>query len=207
MVASDWLKYLPGAGAIGAGAYGLFGHQKNPADVANQYIGKIPGQTEQYYKPWMEAGQRQLHPLEEQYGQLMQNPGGKFNEIGQNFHESPGFKFALQQILQANANKENAMGMGGSPEQTQQDMTLANNLANQDYYNYMHGATGLYGQGLQGSQNLAGMGQQAGSNFADMIASALAQQGSNAAIGQMQQNQNKAGGIGNILGGLSSFLF
>ena len=204
---SSWLHKLLGGSAIGAGAMGMFGHNKNPADAANHYIKQIQGQTQPHYQPWEDAGRNMLDPLQQQYGQLMNDPGGKFNQIGESFHESPGFKFALQQALQGNSNQANASGMGGSPQQTQQDMTLATNLANQDYYNYMQGAGNLYSQGLQGGQQMANQGQQAGQNQADQIAQALAQQAAYGYEGQGQRNQNKSGAFNNILGGLSSFLF
>jgi hypothetical protein len=204
---SSMLQKLLGGASVGSGLYGLFGDHENPADKANQYIGQIPGQTRQYYEPWIQTGQKQLPGLEKQYGDLMGNPGGKFNEIGQNFHESPGFKFALQQALQGSNQQNAAGGMYGSPQNTQQNMQLATDLANQDYYNYMKGATGLYGAGLVGSQGLAGMGQESSKSLADMIAQTLAQQGAYGYEGAAQENQNKSGSIGNILGGLASFLF
>ena len=54
---------------------------------------------------------------------------------------------------------------------------------------------------------MANQGQQAGSSFADMISQALAAQGKLNYEGQAQKNQNTGGAFGNILGGLSSFLF
>ena len=113
----------------------------------------------------------------------------------------------MQQALQGSNHQANAGGMFGSPQHSQQNMQLATDLANQDYYNYMNGATGLYGQGLQGGQNMTNQGQQAGQSQADMIAQALAQQAAYGYEGQAQKNQNKSGAFGNILGGLSSFLF
>ena len=193
-----------GIGGIGSGLMGLFGNQKNPADAANQYYDQISQQANQYNQPYYQAGMNQLGGLQDQYGQLMNDPGGKFNQIGQSFQQSPGFKFAMEQAMNAQNRSAAAGGMAGSPMHEQMAQTQATDLANQDYYNYMNGALGLYGQGLGGAQNLAGMGQQAGNNMSEMIAQQLAQQGQNAYEGQAAKNQNKSNSFGNLFGGLGS---
>jgi hypothetical protein len=100
--------------------------------------------------------------------------------------------------------------MAGSPANQQHNIELATNLANQDYYNYLDRALGLYGGGLSGEQGMAGMGLTAGTSMADMIAQQLAQQAQYAARGQQEENsQNNSfwGGLGRIggaaLGGLA----
>lgn len=196
-----------GAAGIGSGLMGLFGHNKNPADEANKYISQIPGQTGQYYDPWIQSGQRQLPELENQYHQGMTDPGGRLNQIGQGFHESPGFKFAMQQALQGSNHLSGANGMYGSPQHEQQNMQLATDLGNQEYDKWIQNALGIYGQGLQGAQGMTNQGQQAGQSRADMIAQALAQQGNYAYEGQAQKNQNKGNAFGNILGGVTSMFF
>ena len=120
----------------------LFGGGKNPANSAMPYLNQIPGQTQQYQQPWYQAGQNQLPELESQYGQLMNDPGGRMNQIGESFHESPGFKFALQQALQGGNHAAAAGGMAGSPQHEQQNMQLATDLGNQEYNNWMLGLLG-----------------------------------------------------------------
>lgn len=212
MAFSDIQKYGIGMGAGnllgGLGGF-LFGGNKNPADAANKYIGQIPNATSPYYAPWLKAGMGAIPKLEGQYDQLINNPGGKFNDIGQSFHESPGFKFALDQALGASGNASAAGGMAGSPQHSQQNMELATGLANQDYYNYMKGATGLFGQGLEGLQGMSKSGQEAGSSLADQIAQMLSQQGANAfegAAGKNAANSSLFGNIGSGLGLLSAFM-
>ena len=198
-----------GAGGVLSGIAGLFNKGRNPADVANQYISQIPGQTSQYFQPYMDAGKNALGTLQGQYGDLLNNPGGKLNQIGGNFQQSPGFQFALKQALQGAGHAAAAGGMAGSPQHEQQNMGLATDLANQDYYNWLGQATGLYGQGLQGEQGLAQMGQQSSQNMADMIAQALAQQGNYAYEGQAGRNtanNSLWSNIGSGLGMLGAFL-
>lgn len=177
----------------------LFGGKKsNPANAAMPYYNQIPGQTSPYFNPYIQAGQNALPGLQEQFNKLINNPGNRLNEIGQNFQQSPGFKFAMDQALQAAGNASAAGGMAGSPQHEQQSMELARNLANQDYYNWLSGATGLYSKGLEGQQGLAAGGLEAGKSLADMIAQTLAQQGNLAFQGQQQQNQSRNDLFGNL---------
>jgi hypothetical protein len=182
------------------------GGYKNPADSAMPYLNQIQGQTQGYQQPlpFFDAGKSQLPGLQNQYGQLLNDPGGRINKIGESFHESPGFKFALQQALQGGNHAAAAGGMAGSPQHEQQNMQLATDLGNQEYNNWMHNALGEYNQGLQGSQGMANQGQQAGKSMADMIAQTLAQQGNLAFNGQQQQNQNQSDMWGNIFKGAGS---
>jgi hypothetical protein len=178
----------------------FFGKKRNPAEEANQYIKQIPGAVKQYYQPYMEAGQRQLPGLEEQYGQLMNNPGQRFNEIGSSFQQSPGFQFALNQALDAANRSAAAGGMAGTPSSQQNAMQLATQLGLQDYYNYMGGATDLYKMGLGGGHQLYSQGQQASSSMADQVAQALAQQGAYQYGGAQEYNQGRYGMAPQILG-------
>ncbi len=194
----SWLSNLFGGG----------GGYKNPVDAAMPYFNKIPEQTNPYQQPFFEAGKNALPNLENEYSSLLGNPGGKLNDIGQNFQKSPGFDFAMKQALDSIGRKGAATGVYGSPEHEQWAMETAQGLANQDYYNWLGQATGLYNQGLSGEQGLAQIGAQSGSNIANMIAQALAQQGGLAYTGQQNQNQQNSSLWNNLLkgaGGLASF--
>jgi hypothetical protein len=185
----------------------LFGG-KNPADTAMPYLNQIPGQTSPYMQPYFDAGKGALNPLQDQYSQLLNDPGGHMNKIGESYQQSPGFKFALEQALTAAQHSSNAGGMAGTPTDQFNQMGVATGLANQDYNNWMTNALGQYNKGLSGEQGLAQMGQTAGQNLADMIAQTLAQQGNLEFQGQAQQNQNKNDMWGNIFkgaGALSAF--
>lgn len=210
-------------GGLGAGLGSFLGG--DPYKAARKYYDQIPGATRGNYDPYINAGRGALDTLQGQYGQLignlpglqgqynqlMQDPGSVFNKIGGGYQQSPGYQFALDQAMGAGKNAAAAGGMAGSPQHQQQAMQTATGLANQDYYNYMQNALGLYGQGLQGAGNLYGMGlqgyqglNQMGFNASDqmsrIIADALSQQGNMAYAGQNARNQS----IGNTLGGLGS---
>lgn len=179
----------------------LFGGGKNPANSAMPYLNQIPGQTNQYYQPYFDAGKGALNPLQDQYKNLLGDPGSVMNKFGESYKQSPGFKFAMDQALMGGDRAAAAGGMAGTPTHQFQNMQLANDLASKDYNNYMQNALGLYGMGLSGEQGMAGMGQTAGQNLADMIAQTLAQQGNLAFQGQRQQNQNRSDLFGNIAKG------
>lgn len=198
------LMKMYGLTNIGGGLAGLFGDYNSPADAANQYLNQIPGQAGQYLDPYLQAGQQSLGPLQQQYGELLGNPGQKLNQIGGSFQQSPGFKFALEQALGAANRSAAAGGMAGSPMSQQQNMGIATGLANQDFYNWLQGATGLYGKGLEGQQGLAGMGQRTAQSMSDLIAQQLAQQAANKY--QETAAKNESSPFGSILGGIGSLL-
>lgn len=163
----------------------------NPSDAAMRYVNQIPGQTNQYNAPYYMYGAGQLPGLNQQHQQLINDPGGRLNQIGQSYQKSPGLDFAIKQALGSLDRQSIAQGMGGSPQNREYDIATATNYANQDYNQYMQNALGLYGQGLQGSQDLAHMGQQAGQSQADYIAQALAQQAGYGYAGEAAKNQQR----------------
>lgn len=196
---------------------------KDPSHEANKYYSQIPGATQGYFQPYAAAGQDALGTLQgqygsllgygnqvgNQYGQLMNDPGQRMNQIGSSYQQSPGYQFALDQALQASGNAAAAGGMAGSPQHEYQNMQIATGLANQDYYNYLSNALGmyntglqgganLYGAGLSGEQNLNQMGYNANDQIAKIIADSLSQQGNLAYSGANYHNQNTGRMIGNL---------
>lgn len=188
---------LGGAG-IGGMIGSLFGG--SPSGAANQYLNQLPGAISPYMQPYMQAGGQAIGNLGQQYGNILSNPGGALNQIGAGFHQSPGFQFALNQAMRGAGQAAAAGGMAGSPAAQQQAMQTATQLGNQDYYNWLNQATGLYGQGLQGEQGLAGLGMQGATNMSNLIANQLQNQAAMAYAGQAAQNQGM-GDIGSMLGG------
>lgn len=182
----------------------LFHGGKNPADAANPYLNQIPGQIHGYYDPYINAGQNSIPKLQNQYDELLGNPGGKLNDIGKNYQQSPGFKFAMEQALQGAGHAAAAGGMAGSPQHSQQAMQMATNMANQDYNQWLGQATGMYNQGLAGQSHMSDQGLAAGGSMADQIAQMLAQQGNLAYQGQAQRNQNQNDLWGNIGKGIGA---
>lgn len=193
-----------GYGSLGGGLAGMFFNGGNPAHDAMGQLNQIPGAISPYLSPYFNAGTGVLPQLGNQFNRLATNPGARMNAIGQNFQQSPGFQFSLQQALQGADHAAAAGGMAGSPQHEQQNMQIATQMGNQDYYNWLHDALGLYGTGLSGEQNMAQMGMGAGQSLADQIAQMLSAKSQLSYAGKANQNESTGGAFGNILGGLGS---
>lgn len=194
-------------GQLGSMASGLFGmNAQNPAQSAMPYEQQAMNQLPQYYQPYMDAGKGALSNLQPQYQNLMSNPGGMLNQMGQSFHQSPGFQFALNQAMRGANQASAAGGMAGSPQAQQQNMGIATQLGNQDYYNWLNQARGMYGAGLEGEQGLAGMGMQASTGLGQNISDILNNMATMQYAGQQQQNQNQGSGLGGLFGGLAGMM-
>jgi hypothetical protein len=196
----SWGNALSG---LGAGLFGLFGAQ-NPAQSAMPYEQQSLNQLPAYYQPYMNSGQTALGNVGNTASQLMQNPGEMLNQIGSNFHSSPGFNFAMRQAMMGGNQSAAAGGMAGSPEAQQLNQQMAGNLANQNYYNYTNQAQGLLGQGLGSEQGLAGLGFGAASGLGQNISDIMNNQAMMQYAGQMGQNQTQGSGLGSLLGGIGS---
>lgn len=194
-----------GLGGIGAGLGSLFfGDSQDPSKAGMGYLDKIPDAISGYYNPYINAGKGELPGLKNQYNQLMNDPGARLNQIGQGYHQSPGFQFALQQALGANNRQQAAGGMAGSPQNGQQDMGIATGMADKDYNDWMQNALGMYGTGLSGGQHMADQGLDASKGLSDQIAQTLAAQSKLAYNGANQQNQNRGGVFSSMLSGAAS---
>lgn len=193
-------------GGIGAGLGALggyfFGSDSDPYAAASPYLEGIPGTLGQYYDPYVQAGQQALPTLQEQYGQLIQDPGGVMGGIGAGFQQSPGYQFAVDQARKASEQSAAAGGMVGSPQQQQEIAETTTGLANQDYYNYMNKALGLYGQGLSGMGGLAQTGYGAATGLGQNLANVAMSQ-ANLAAGQAEMERQQDQGMWGTLGGLA----
>lgn len=177
---------------------------KNPSEDAMKYLDQMPAEIKKYFEPYINAGNRALTGIEDQYGQLIKDPGSRLNEIGKGYQQSPGFDFALKQALGAGGRAAAAGGMAGSPMHEQQNMQTATGLANQDYNQWLQNALGLYGTGLHGSHDIYNTGAKAGMGLGENLASILAGKAGLAYAGQNAQNQHRSDLFGNIIGGIGS---
>lgn len=189
---------------LGSIAGGLFGGGKNPYDAASGHFNQIPKQIKPYLDPYINAGRAALPQLTGEYNNLINNPGAKLNAIGQNYQESPGYQWQKNQALQAATNAQAAGGMAGSGQHQQYAGEIATQLANQDYYNYLSKALGLYGAGLGGLGDINKMGYGASEDMASALYNNQMNQGNLAFAGQAAQNQSKGSQWGDILGGLGT---
>lgn len=212
----DWDKYARYGGmasGIGQMLGGIFGPRnggRKIADAANQYYNQIPGEIGKYYDPYINEGRGAYDEMSERYRGLMDDPSKVLGDIGSKYQESPGYKWALQQALQAGGNAAAAGGMAGTPMHQQESMETAQGMASKDFENYLNHALGLYGAGLEGGQGIAsdkyGKGYGASQSMADAIASMRAQQAQMAAGAEGMNQRQKAGNWSNIFQGAASAL-
>lgn len=185
------------------GLLGANNAYQNPASAGNPFLEQIRGQITPYYQPYINAGLGALGNLQGQYGQLLNDPGGKLNQIGQGFQQSPGFQFSVDQATNAANNAAAAGGTAGSPASQQGLAKTITGYANQDYNNWLGQATGLYGRGLQGEEGINQMGYNASDQLAQSIMSQLMSQAQMAYMGAGSANAQSGGmwgGIGSLLG-------
>ena len=138
-----------GGASIGAALAKLFGggNYKNPSDAAMGEMGNIPDILKQFLMSYINRGNQAGAGAQGEYDKLINDPGGRLNQIGASFHQSPGYQFALDQALRGANQSAASGGMAGSPQAMQQNMTVATGLADQGYNNYLRNAIGLYGTG------------------------------------------------------------
>lgn len=225
-----------GVGSLFSGLGDLYGakmlgsaHFPNPATGAMPFLNQIAPLLQKYLSPYASLGASTLPtlqgqyngllgegaPLAGQYNSLMTNPGGVINSIGKSFQQSPGYGFQVSQAQNAANNASAAGGMLGSPQEQQNIAGTVNNLANQDYYNYLGhalgqydtglaGAQGMYNKGLGGEEGLNQMGFQGSNNLAEALATILQSQSNLSYAGQANQNQQEGGQLGAAAGLTSS---
>jgi len=171
----------------------MFGSSK-PAGTHE--LRKMREMLQQQYSPYQEAGMRQLPTMEEQYGQLVGDPGAMLSRFGQGFQADPGYQFQVDEATRA-ANAAAARGgMAGSPQHQTDIARTITGLADQQYQNYLKNALGLYGTGLSGMQNLFGTGFQATNQLAGGLGSSYLSE----AELQRAQDAQRQQMLSNILG-------
>lgn len=163
----------------------------------------IPGYLEKYMGPYNKAGMDSLPGLQNQYNQLLGNPGDFMNKMGSNYQQSPGFKFAMEQALQGGNNAAAAGGMAGSPMHQQQNMQMATNLANQDFNKWIQQAMGLYGRGLSGQENLYNVGAHMGQGMGEDMSQYLMSKAMMDYAREANDNQFWGGLVGGV-GGIAA---
>lgn len=188
---------------IAGGLFNLFGGAKNPSNSAMPYLDQMGGKIDQYMDPFIQSGNQMRPMLQDQYKQMISNPGGVMNHIGEGFQQSPGYQFQVNQAQNASNRAASAGGMLGSPMQQQNIAGTVNNLANQDYYNYLDHGMNMYGQGMQGASHMNDLSFGASSQAMNAFMQQLMAQAQNAYAGANTSNQQNMGGIGSLIQGFS----
>lgn len=198
------LNAVPGAATLLGGLFG--GGYKNPANAAQPYLNQIAPTMQNYYSPYVKAGQQSLSDLMGQFKSLVSNPGQQFSQMGQGFQHSPSYNFDFQQAMNAANIAAATGGMLGTPQHQQDAASIASQLANRDFYNYMGNVQNLYGTGLSGLSGINQQGYNASSDLATNLANTLMNQGGMAYAGQQNANQASADRWKNIIGGATGMI-
>lgn len=194
-------------GGLGSAIAGMFGG--DPESKYQEEIGKIPGYVQQYYGPYLGAGQNELGNLMGQYGQMTGDPSGLIGKLaGQfNYQESPGYKFQVKEATDAANRAAAAGGMLGSPAEQAQLGKTVTGLASQDYQNayerymqWLDRVLGVYGQGIRGEQGIEGQGFGAAQGALGDMAQYAQMKGRSEAESQQRKNDFWSS-IGGLLGG------
>ncbi|MGN6347044.1 MAG: hypothetical protein ACTHME_05015 [Candidatus Nitrosocosmicus sp.] len=216
-----------GIGSLLNGAYDMWG-ENDPYSAAMPYFNKIPGMFQQEYSPWINNGLSALNGMQSymnrgnqagnmlmgDYNEMTNDPSGLINKLGAGFKQSPGYQFEVNQSLGAANRAAAAGGMAGSPEEQQQISGVVNQLANQDYYNYLNHSQQMYNQGIGGLQRTEGLGANIGTNIYNQGASAANNLAQNLGAAYMNQgnlnfadtqynNQRRGGAFGQMFSGIN----
>lgn len=169
---------------------------------ASKNLAKLEPMYREMYQPYIDYGMSAMPTLQQQYAQLLNNPQALWTQLSQGYEESPGFN--LQRTAGMNAANQAAAagGMLGTNAHQTETAQLMDELASQDYYDYMGKMLGLWGTGLEGTQGMFNTGFNATQGLAGNIGNAY---GAQANLGYAQSgNQNQF--LGGLIGaGLGAF--
>lgn len=174
------------------------GKKPNPAKAAMSYLDQVPGAVKPYYDPYINAGNKALPGLMDQFQSLISDPTAVMKSIGNTFQESPGYQFRKNQGLTAIEQAAASGGMAGSQQHQQQAGQLAENLAAEDYYPWIQSGMQNYFQGVNGMQNINQMGFNASTDFGQTLANLMGSKAQLAYEGQNAKNKSQ-GGLGNLI--------
>lgn len=182
----------------------LFGGGSNPYEEALDLysLEDMESMLSEYYGPWREAGLRALPTMEEQMMMLLYSPEVINQMMGETYEASPGYEYQMEQSMNAANQAAAAGGMLGTPSHQTTAMTQSQNIANQDYWQYVNHLTDLYTKGLGIGSDINQMGYNASSAIASDLARFMGTQMSLTA--QAGAHQNMQGNAG--LTGITSLL-
>jgi hypothetical protein len=146
------------------------------ADDMKQRMLQALGLTKEYYQqgrealaPFQGSGVAALPRLQEALSQ-MEDPAGFINRIQEQYKESPGAKFQLQQGLEAAQQGAEAGGTLGSGAQQKALTRFGEGVASQDEGKYLGDVLGLTQERLGGLESEIGTGLSAGGQQANLAA-------------------------------------
>jgi hypothetical protein len=186
------------------------GSQTNPYDEALDLYSyeDMENMLNEYYGPWREAGLRALPTMEEQMMMLLYSPDAINQMMGSTYEASPGYDYQMEQSMNAANSAAAAGGMLGTPTHQQNAMEQSQQIANQDYWEYVDHLTELYYKGLGIGSDINKMGYNASDKMAQDLSRFMAAQTGLTAQSANWENQSSSAfwsalgaGAGFALGG------
>jgi hypothetical protein len=93
-----------------------------------------------------------------------------------------------------------AGGYLGNNQHQMNSASMASNLANQDFYNYLSKIMSLYGNGISGYEGINQIGYNASNELANSLGNNLMNQGNLAYAGAQNQNQSNSDLFNSLIG-------
>lgn len=208
---------MPWAAAIGAGAslLGAYMSSNASSDAANTQANSANNATNAQLKmynqnvdrlsPWVSGGQNALGNLSGLLGSNGSNGVVTSPFTLQQFQESPGYQFQLQQGDQAILNNASALGGVNSGNTLKSLSSFNQGLANQDYQQALQNYTNWQNQLYNMNAGVANLGENAaaqtgsmGTQVANQIGSNMIGAGNALAAGQIGSSNAWANGLSNV---------
>jgi len=181
----------------------LYGLYQDPGKAASQYTNQVPGETQKFNQPYIDRGQSYMDAMDPSVRQGISDPGQFQNDINQNYTQSKGYQFSLDEQLGAAENAAAAGGMAGSPMHQQQNMQLANNIAQQDFNTWADRNANLYGMNMNSANQGIDRAQNASNRQSDAVSTSLNQNAGYSSDNAQRHNMMVnafAKNIGSLLG-------
>lgn len=183
-----------GLGSMFSSLFGGDPYKKEMNQLSN-----LPGLFQNSYGPYMDMGKNLSPSLQQQFMSMMQNPGNILQNLGHGYQQSPGYQFQLNQGIDSANRAGAANGTYGTTGNQVNLMHLGQNMANQDYNQYMQNALSMYNGGLTGLGHLEDQGYNATENYTGDMGNYYKMMAQ--LSGQQQQNKNGFwSGLGSAVG-------
>ena len=164
---------------------------KNPADKAMPYLKDIPNMEHQNYDPYVNQGQSQYGSLNQNYGQMANDPAAFLESLMKGYQPSQAFQMKNKNALNAAGNTAAAGGYRGTGNDMNNEGAISNTLMNEDMQQWLNNVLGLQERGTQGQQGLYNTGFNATTGLTSDLANLGGTQASLAFQGQNQKNMNQ----------------
>lgn len=168
---------------------GLFSRQ-DPNKEAMKYLNQIPGQSHQTYDPYIQRGQQAGQGLDEQYGQMMNDPASFYDNLMKRYQPSQRYQMQNAEGQRVAGNAAAAGGMRGTAQDVGNAAQISQGLMANDMRDWYGNVSGLMGKGMAGQQHEADQGFDASRALGGDLMNTMGQQGGLAFQGAQGGNKD-----------------